>query len=304
MLPYGSGNISGVVVHETHDRFVWNGEQGAGDIGRYQIRHLTREDIALEKDFSNSFSALLTEYRYGKLESKIFRPTTGDNGYLTFTHPDETSGNAGWGTSDPSYLGPVGNDYNLDKEGPTAGAHTGNVNGNGVIENGVQMCTSAGTNTDGKGNVSSEDFSAWTNKCQWWNTETDRSEAWLLHVSTEGVTTDVLSMQIAIQNRTIGGPRYIKVDWSEHGDNNRDDWNRITEFQVPDIVNWSLTQFWQCAGYKYIDIPLPLEMLGKNDICIRFSAANKKAGSVEEFDAETIGTGEIAFSYIGIRYNK
>ena len=56
--------------------------------------------------------------------------------------------------------------------------------------------------------------------------------------------------------------------------------------------------------YKYIDIPLPLEMLGKNDICIRFSAANKKAGSVEEFDAETIGTGEIAFSYIGIRYNK
>ena len=192
----------------------------------------------------------------------------------------------------------------FDKEGPTAGAHTGNVNGNGVIENGVQMCTSAGTNTDGKGNVSSEDFSAWTNKCQWWNTETDRSEAWLLHVSTEGVTTDVLSMQIAIQNRTIGGPRYIKVDWSEHGDNNRDDWNRITEFQVPDIVNWSLTQFWQCAGYKYIDIPLPLEMLGKNDICIRFSAANKKAGSVEEFDAETIGTGEIAFSYIGIRYNK
>ena len=94
------------------------------------------------------------------------------------------------------------------------------------------------------------------------------------------------------------------MDWSEHGDNNRDDWNRITEFQVPDIVNWSLTQFWQCAGYKYIDIPLPLEMLGKNDICIRFSAANKKAGSVEEFDAETIGTGEIAFSYIGIRYNK
>ena len=80
MLPYGSGIISGVVVHETHDRFVWYGVQGAGDIGRYQIRHLTREDIALEKDFSNSFSALLTEYRYGKLESKIFRPTTGDNG--------------------------------------------------------------------------------------------------------------------------------------------------------------------------------------------------------------------------------
>ncbi|MBS4766057.1 BACON domain-containing protein [Alistipes sp. kh20] len=306
MLPYGSGDISGVLVHETHDRFVWMGSQGMGDIGRYQIRHLTREDIALEKDFANSFSALLTEYRYGKLESRVFRPTTGDNGYLTFTLPDEKSGDAGWGVSDPSYLGPIGNKDNLDKEGPTSGIHTGNINGNGVVENGKQMCTDKGTNDDGKGNVSSADFSAWTNKCQWWNTETDRSEAWLLHFSTQGISTNVLSLQVAIQNRVIGGPRYIKVDWSEHGDNNRDDWNPITEFQVPDIVNWSLTLYWQCAGYKYVNIPLPLELLGKEDVCIRFSAANQKAGGKEddEFDNQIISTGEIAFSYIGVRYNK
>lgn len=306
MLPYGSGDISGVVVHETHDRFVWMGSQGMGDIGRYQIRHLTREDIALEKDFANSFSALLTEYRYGKLESRVFRPTTGDNGYLTFTLPDEKSGDAGSGVSDPSYLGPIGNKDNLDKEGPTSGIHTGNINGNGVVENGKQMCTDKGTNDDGKGNVSSADFSAWTNKCQWWNTETDRSEAWLLHFSTQGISTNVLSLQVAIQNRVIGGPRYIKVDWSEHGDNNRDDWNPITEFQVPDIVNWSLTLYWQCAGYKYVNVPLPLELLGKEDVCIRFSAANQKAGGKEddEFDNQIISTGEIAFSYIGVRYNK
>ena len=306
MLPYGSGDISGVLVHEAHDRFVWNGSQNMGDIGRYQIRHLTREDIALEKDFANSFSALLTEYRYGKLESRVFRPTTGDNGYLTFTLPDEKSGDAGWATSDPSYLGPIGNKDNADKEGPTSGIHTGNVNGNGVVENGKQMCTDAGTNNDGKGNVASADFSAWTNKCQWWNTETDRSEAWLLHFSTQGISTDVLSMQVAMQNRSIGGPRYIKVDWSEHGDNNRDDWNPITEFQVPDIVNWSLTLYWQCAGYKYVNVPLPLELLGKEDVCIRFSAANQKAGGKEdgEFDSQIVSTGEIAFSYIGVRYNK
>lgn len=306
MLPYGSGDISGVLVHETHDRFVWMGSQGMGDIGRYQIRHLTREDIALEKDFANSFSALLTEYRYGKLESHVFRPTTGDNGYLTFTLPDEKSGDAGSGISDPSYLGPIGNKDNLDKEGPTSGIHTGNINGNGVVENGKQMCTDKGTNHDGKGNLTSAEFSAWTNKCQWWNTETDRSEAWLLHFSTQGISTNVLSLQVAIQNRVIGGPRYIKVDWSEHGDNNRDDWNPITEFQVPDIVNWSLTLYWQCAGYKYVNVPLPLELLGKEDVCIRFSAANQKAGGKEndEFDNQIISTGEIAFSYIGVRYNK
>ena len=306
MLPYGSGNISGVLVHETHDRFVWMGSKDMGDIGRYQIRHLTREDIALEKDFENSFSALLTEYRYGKLESHIFRPTTGDNGYLTFTHPDEKSGDAGWGTSDPSYLGPIGNESNPDKEKPWGGTNKGNINGNGVVENGKQMCSDPGTNNDGKGNLTSAEFSAWTNKCQWWNTETDRSEAWLLHFSTQGISTDVLSMQVAMQNRSIGGPRYIRVDWSEHGDNNRDDWNPITEFQVPDIVNWNYTLYWQCAGYKYINVPLPLELLGKDDVCIRFSAANKKAGGKEdgEFDDQIITTGEIAFSYIGVRYNK
>ena len=61
-----------------------------------------------------------------------------------------------------------------------------------------------------------------------------------------------------------------------------------------------------CTGYKYINVPLPLELLGKDDVCIRFSAANKKAGGKEdgEFDDQIITTGEIAFSYIGVRYNK
>ncbi len=305
MLPYGSGNISGVLVHEKHDRFVWEGEQNSGTIGTYQIRHLEKSDIALDPDFENSFSALLTEYRYGKLESHQFRPTTGDNGYLTHTAPDEESGDAGWATGDSSYLGPIGDRWNEDTEGPLAGIHKGNTNGNGVVENGKQMCTSKDTNDNGKGNVVSADYSAWINEGQWWNTETDRSEAWLLHVSTEGISTDVLSMQVAMQNRVAGGgPRYFKVDWSEHGDNNRDDWHEITVFQLPDVTNWSLTQFWQCAGYKYVNIPLPLDMLGLDDVCIRFSAANRKAGSTEEFDSDKVTVGAVAFSYIGIRYNK
>ncbi len=58
------------------------------------------------------------------------------------------------------------------------------------------MCSDPGTNNDGKGNLTSAEFSAWTNKCQWWNTETDRSEARLLHFSTQGISTDVLSMQV------------------------------------------------------------------------------------------------------------
>lgn len=309
MLPYGQGSLSGVLVHEKYDQFNWLGDQDMGDIGRYQLRHLSREDMALATDFSDSFSALLTEYRYGKLESlasvegKVYRPTTGYNGYLTHSRLTD-KGEAGSATNDSSYLGPVGNEINLDQTGPTSGVHKGNINGNGVVEDGRQMCTSSGTNSDGKGNVSSEDYSAWTNVCPWWNTETDRSEAWLLHVSTAGIDTECLSMQVAMQNRTIGGPRYIRVDWSEHGDNSRPDWTPITEFQLPDVVNWTPTQLWQCAGYKNIDIPLPLEMLGRDDVCIRFSAANQKAGTTSEFDSGRVGNGSVAFSYIGIRYNK
>ena len=310
MLPYGQGSISGVLVHEYYDQFNWLGDLDMGYIGRYQIRHLSRSDIALAEDFSDSFSALLTEYRYGKLESygsvegKVYRPTTGDNGYLSHTCPT-AKGEAGSAIADASYLGPIGNKDNLDKTGPTSGIHEGNINGNGVVENGMQMCTSSATNSDGKGNVSAEDYSAWTNACAWWNTETDRSEAWLLHFSTEGIDTDVLSLQVAMQNRTYGGgPRYIRVDWSEHGDNTRTDWETITEFQLPDIVNWTPTQLWQCAGYKNIDIPLPLELLGREEVCIRFAAANKKSGSTTEFDSEQIGNGSVAFSYIGVRYNK
>ncbi|MEG0806790.1 MAG: DUF5689 domain-containing protein [Alistipes sp.] len=305
MLPYGSGTISGVIVHESHDRFVWMGEQDMGNLGRYQLRHLTRADIALQPDFANSFSALLTEYRYGKMESHVFHPTTGDNGSLTFTLPDKATGDAGWATSDPSYLGPIGNKANFDKTGSTSGIHTGCKNGNGVIEGGKQMCTSENTNADGKGNVSGADYSAWTNECAWWNTETDRSEAWLLKLSTQGISTEVLSLQVAMLNKTIGGPRYIRVDWSEHGDNNRDDaWNPISEFQLPDVVDWNTTQYWQSAGYKYVNIALPLDMLGREQVTIRFSAANERAGSKTDFDADFISTGAVAFSYIGVRYNK
>lgn len=63
-LPYGSGNMSGVIVHELFTRFEYleaaNGlidEEKAGDIGRYQIRHMSRSDFKMADDFKNSFQA-------------------------------------------------------------------------------------------------------------------------------------------------------------------------------------------------------------------------------------------------------
>ena len=144
MLPYGSGNISGVLVHETHDRFVWMGSKDMGDIGRYQIRHQTKGDIwdNMQNSVEDGFSALLTEYRYWNpdKENKVQKPTYGTNGYLTHTYQEKYTGSASkeylqatfqqhmWGGGTYEYLGPVGNNASY-----IFGANFGNKNGIGVV---------------------------------------------------------------------------------------------------------------------------------------------------------------------------
>lgn len=152
-LPYGSGKISGVIVHERFSRFEWrNGADPAemeddptlGFIGRYQIRHQTKGDIwdNMSNSVEDSFSALLTEYRYWNpdLENKVQRPTYGTNGWLTHTYQEKYSGSANkeylqatyqqhmWGAGTYDYLGPVGNNASY-----YFGANYGNKNGIGVV---------------------------------------------------------------------------------------------------------------------------------------------------------------------------
>ena len=106
-LPYGSGKISGVIVHERFSRFEWrdgadpaemDDDPTLGFIGRYQIRHQTKGDIwdNMQNSVEDSFSALLTEYRYWNpdLENKVQKPTYGTNGYLTHTYQEKYTGSA------------------------------------------------------------------------------------------------------------------------------------------------------------------------------------------------------------------
>ena len=152
-LPYGSGSISGVIVHERYSRFEWR--EGAdpaeidedptlGYIGRYQIRHQTKDDIwkNMNDSVEDSFSALLTEYRYWNpdVENEVQKPTYGTNGWLTHTYQEKYSGSASkeyiqatykqhmWGGGTYVYLGPVGNNVNY-----LFGANYGNKNGCGII---------------------------------------------------------------------------------------------------------------------------------------------------------------------------
>lgn len=306
MLPYGSGTISGVIVWESYDSFEWAGEPNSGDIGRYQIRHQSRSDIKFNENFEDGFSGFVTEYQYANLQERYFYPTYGNNGYLTTSiEPKEgETAVAGVEEMDYSYLGPIGRE------------HYGNENGNGVLlPDGSKLSTSPKTNwpnypntsdgNKGKGMVNAEDRSAMARYADWWNTRTDRGEAWLLKVSTKDITTDHLSMQLSMINYYVGAPRYYTVDWSEHGDNTKSDWHHIAEFTMADIVQWGGTRWWQLAGFKNLDIPLPLEILGKENLWIRIGAARNMAGSTTGYDDAPVGKGkEVAISYLAIRYNK
>lgn len=152
-LPYGSGKISGVIVHERFSRFEWkDGADPAdiefdptlGNIGRYQIRHQCKEDVwgQMNDSVEDSFSALLTEYRFWNpdTENEVALPTYGENGWLTHTYQEKYTGDPAldytmatykqhfWGAGTYDYLGPIGNSSNY-----IFGDNWGNRNGIGVV---------------------------------------------------------------------------------------------------------------------------------------------------------------------------
>ena len=151
-VPQGSGNISGVIVHERFSRFEWkNGmdlldmetDPELGNIGRYQIRHQTKSDIydQMQMDFKDSFSELLVEYRYWNpdVEKGVQKPTYGDNGWFTHTYQQKYTGTESKDYTEEryrqhmsaevcfSYLGPIG------LAGSMFGSNTGNLNGLGIV---------------------------------------------------------------------------------------------------------------------------------------------------------------------------
>jgi len=152
-LPYGSGKISGVIVHERFSRFEWRNaadpldmddDPTLGFISRYQIRHQNKADIwsGMQDSVENGFSALLTEYRYWNpdVDNMVQRPTYGTNGWLDHTYQEKYSADPTkfylqsaykqhmWGAGTYEYLGPGGNNANY-----LFGLNTGNKNGIGVV---------------------------------------------------------------------------------------------------------------------------------------------------------------------------
>lgn len=155
-LPYGSGKISGVIVHDAFPRMEWrNGADPAeidddpalGNIGRYQIRHQNKSDVweQMSDNFEDGFSKLLTEYRYWvpNVADSTMRPSYGTNGWMDhtysrrYTHSEAseyvqaTYSQHMYAAQTFCYLGPVGNGTN--SLFPAVDKNNTNVNGCGIM---------------------------------------------------------------------------------------------------------------------------------------------------------------------------
>ncbi|MBR6346192.1 MAG: hypothetical protein IKR69_02265 [Bacteroidales bacterium] len=306
-LPYGKGRISGVIVHENYRSFIDRDDEDedlCGNIGDYQIRHMRYEDLDLEDDISDSFSALLTEYRYMNIPADnpdhVWLPTYGDNGYFTHSRTSyiqSTYKTHGWPSTDFTYLGPCGKNY------------TTSENGYGItLDDGSDYGAEYRGNSTGKGVSATEMKLCWANTQWWFN---GRGEAWIIAFSTKDIVSDVVSMQLSTQNisQSLRTPRYWKAEWSLSCDMSAsadDQWHLIARYVVPDVGINSNTLPSQSLGFKQMDFPLPAdEILGHEQVYIRLMPCENKASSGNDYDSSTIVNGNgNAINYFAIRYNK
>lgn len=302
-LPYGSGDITGIVVHESYKSF-----EKDGDIGRYQLRHLTREEIALMPDISDSFSGIITEFRYAKFptESEETRLpnailATKGNGEMCHTYGPVNNFSPSY-----FYIGKCGS----DRMGQYA-------EGAGIDDSGNYYTPWEGKeaeqNTDGTGWFKNDLLLSWSSK-YWWDSDNARGYCWLVTFSTVGFVSDRVSIQFAMYNNSPNGhsPRYWKAQYSigntDTSPNTDAEWSDIGEFTVPDVATWASQNEWQTLGTRVYDFQLPTDILGRELVSIRLMPRNNKAADIAEgtYDTSTI-TNDVGYNtmdYLAIRYNK
>lgn len=261
-VPQGAGDITGVLVHEEMDRY-------GGNIGKYSIRPLKREDVALNESRSAGFSNVLVEW-------SRFR-TDLSTGATEASNP----------------LSPEIGSGKLWRSGKTALDFT---------TNGIYASTDYNAliqdPTGAKGSVTN---GGWGSK-NWWNTTTNKGEYWGIELSTAGITAPI-SLQLE-GNSDPGGPRNFVVEWSESNDDNGV-WHTAGTFTFEDVANWTNTLLTQVAGYKAVNISFPVEASGLNKLVIRVRMANKTVGSATaNTGGAYVASAGCRLGYISVKYNK
>lgn len=328
VLPYGSGTMSGVIVHEHYTRFEFQDtespdEDTYGNIGRYQIRHTSKDDFGMADTMEDgSFSNILCEWRYalGQYQDK-HDATDGDlAAYFTSSFkydPDNDTykkdGRAGKLAYtlyyDYSYLGPMDLSGNVNGLGVTLADGTYWMGPNFT---GANSHSTSKINSKGNGQVPTEAGSAWCTNITRFNKSPQSMD---IIFSTEGISTSQLSLQLAMMNdwqhasSKIPGPRYWHLEYSLTGKDGS--WTRLETFSVPDYLQSNIPQIWQTAGFKQMNFPLPAaELCGKDQVHLRLIpdeglAAGSRAMYLDPSSVTNLnGSYRTCWNYICVRYNK
>lgn len=324
-IPEGSGDISGIIVHETCDNFEWDKERAAalaqeglmedyitdiGEIGRYQIRPVTREEIAIADKLDEGFSKLIMEIRYfNKKYSQVVKNVKGDVVYSTYpavADPTDTKTNPTLGIlevvggknptvenyRDWTMLGPV-----VDGIIQDASLGNGVEDYYGVSIQEIQSSSYAST-----GQLVEAAGSAWRD-INW-----SPDKYWRATFSTKDLTEANLPLSVQFGvcgglGEKIGGPRYWEAEYSTDGIN----WTLLGSYTVPDFPIRSSRKAWQCPGYKYISFTLPqnADLVGKEKVYVRMHPVNNNAGTATSYDSGTIKADmKSQLNYFAVRCNK
>ena len=310
-LPYGSGTLSGVIVHEACDRLEWDSAKQAemvaegysldqiynlGNIGRYQIRHQSQSDIAMASTVAEAKTAIICEFAYYNKDRtdcavnvdpyyKMYYPQYNSAATATLSHSSEStvSGASAW--------------YFLGDSKNTQAVGSGVVDANGVKVDGKQISSAENSSAGSRGTIDASYGCAWT-ASKWINGSS--YHYWLVEFSTSSALGSHLSMQFAACNLGIGAPRYWNVEWST----DKSKWTKAAEYTVPDVAQWSYTAYWQLCGYKHINIELPDELFGQEKVYIRLIPNSGLAGETMSYDGGIAADKSSGLAYLTIRYTK
>lgn len=325
-MPQGTGSITGVIVHEHCDNFEWNQTAAdvmkseglgldyitdLGHIGLYQIRPVSKSEIALAKEFENGFSRLITEftYIYSDVVEQILIPnyankelTATDGEYrndakmtLQLKSGDNVIQQSISTKRDWSLLGPY-------KDGQITDLTTGN----GVFCFGAPAVWFSSEHEKlgrTQARIDKECGSSW-NATSW-----SVNKYWQVDIKTKGLTAEhaPMSIQLGAVNGygdRVGGPRYWKMVVSTSDDETE---VLIGEYTVPDFPQTGNRRVWHCPGHKYMSFNIPdhVDVWDKENVTIKMIPVNDKSDGGDSYSHGNISSEvDNSINYFAIRCNR
>ena len=323
-MPQGSGSITGVIVHEHCDNFEW--DQAAADamvssglgldyvtdlghLGQYQIRPVTKREIALADDFEDGFSKLVCEFTYIYSDvAQLLIPNYVDNVMFSTDGEYQAMMTLQLRSGDKSEPQSISTKRDWTLIGPYKDGQITDVNtGNGVYcygQSAVWFSTSSQENLGRtQARIDKSCGSAW-NSTAW-----SVNKYWQVDVSTKGLTAEhgPMSIQLGAVNGygdRVGGPRYWKMVVSTSENETE---SVIAEYTVPDFPQNGNRRVWHCPGHKYMsfNVPEDIDVWDKDRITIKMVPVNTKADNGDSYSSGTINKDvDHSMNYFAIRYNK